>query len=232
MRTRVLLWRRRRALRRLPAAGDTLGLPPPRLRARVTGNTDVDDFLTTGARHASALAELAAGHGVPFAPGVTVADIGCGCGRVLRHWVDTGARLLASDPERDLEDWVLASLPVGALDGGPVDVVVAYSVLTHLPVDGQRSCLATWAGLLRPGGLLLCSTHGRSRRLELTLAERRRFDAGEVVVRHPAAAGDNLCSAFVPPEAAPALFAPLRLVDHREPPPAQPWDQDLWVLAP
>ena len=51
---------------------------------------------------------------------------------------------------------------------------------------------------MRPGGLLLLTTHGRAYLDRLSAEEHARFEAGEVVVRWQDAAGTNLCSAYHP----------------------------------
>ena len=53
--------------------------------------------------------------------------------------------------------------------------------------------------VLRPGALLLLTTHGDHYVGRLTPAERDRYRAGEVVVRWEQVAGTNLCTAFHPP---------------------------------
>ncbi len=245
-----LLVRRRRAdriaedepvsdLRPLVAEGDP-PVPPARLRHLVSGTTDPGDFLDTGRRHSQAIADAAERAHAPFGSGVVVADVGCGCGRLLRHWAKSGATLLAGDTNPELLRWVTDNLAVRTfaidrdppvpLADGSVDVLVAYSVLTHLPLAGQRAWVHDWRRVVRPGGLLICSTHGRNRRSDLGDLERARFDAGEVVVRRPLAAGHNLCASFLPPAAAAAVFSELTVLEHREPSADDPWDQDLWVL--
>jgi hypothetical protein len=46
--------------------------------------------------------------------------------------------------------------------------------------------------------LLLLTTHGASYLERLTTEERKRYDAGDVVVRWAAVAGTNLCTTFHP----------------------------------
>src|SRR2546421_591590 len=48
-------------------------------------------------------------------------------------------------------------LPFGERE---LDLVYAFSVLTHLPVDVQHAWVAELGRVLRPGGYLLLSTHG------------------------------------------------------------------------
>jgi hypothetical protein len=52
--------------------------------------------------------------------------------------------------------------------------------------------------VLRPGGRLLVTTHGRSYLPRLDGDERARFEHGELVVRWGEVVGSNLCSAYHP----------------------------------
>ncbi|HEX4494568.1 MAG TPA: methyltransferase domain-containing protein, partial [Thermoanaerobaculia bacterium] len=48
-----------------------------------------------------------------------------------------------------------------AFAAGSFDVVLAISIFTHMDEAAQHSTLAEISRLLRPGGLLIASTHGR-----------------------------------------------------------------------
>ena len=72
-------------------------------------------------------------------------------------------------------------------------------MLTHLPVPIQHAWVDELTRILRPGGLLLVSTHGTRYLDRLSPAERESFERGEVVVRYEEVAGTNLCTAFHPP---------------------------------
>ncbi|HKI92810.1 MAG TPA: methyltransferase domain-containing protein, partial [Gaiellaceae bacterium] len=78
------------------------------------------------------------------------------------------------------------------------DLVYALSVFTHLTAELQLAWRDELRRVLRPGGHLLVTTHGRSYLPRLVGDERKRFEAGELVVRWGEVAGSNLCSAYHP----------------------------------
>jgi SAM-dependent methyltransferase len=89
------------------------------------------------------------------------------------------------------------------------DLVYAYSVFTHLPEHAQRPWIEELSRVMRPGGLLLISTHGDAtldRIVEPDL--RARYQRGELAVRFPHDAGSNLCSAYHPPGYVRLLLTP------------------------
>jgi SAM-dependent methyltransferase len=192
-------------------AADGLPLPPPSLRMLVAGTADAAWFLTTGRLSADLIAAAAERHASPLGGGTTLLDFGCGCGRVTRHWAATrGLEVHGSDYNPRLVGWCSANLPFGRfgvneldppLDAPPerFDLVYAISVLTHLPEQQQHAWLAELRRVLRPGGLLLLTTHGDAHVAALDGEERARYDAGELVVRRRTVAGTNLCAAYHPP---------------------------------
>ena len=65
---------------------------------------------------------------------------------------------------------------------GVFDVVYCISVFTHLSEDVQLAWAAELARVLKPGGLLICTTQGDAfRHMLVTASERATYDAGEVV---------------------------------------------------
>jgi SAM-dependent methyltransferase len=88
--------------------------------------------------------------------------------------------------------------PPALLDSNTFDLIYAFSVLTHLSVDLQKEWLAEFRRLLRPGGILIFSTHGEFYRRKLWKDERAQFDSGECVVRFQSVSGSNLCSTYHP----------------------------------
>jgi SAM-dependent methyltransferase len=205
------LWER---LRALGAGGsddgtDGLPLPPARLRLLVAGTADADWFVRSGRATADVIRAAASQQGFELAKIGRLLDFGCGCGRVLRHWRDLDISVHGSDYNRELVRWCERNLrfatftrnglaPPLELDDASVDVAYAVSVLTHLPEDLQQGWLAELRRVVRPGGLLILTTHGDRYRDHLDTEERARYDRGDLVVRWASVAGTNLCTAFHP----------------------------------
>jgi len=179
-------------------------LPPRRLMVRVAGTADADWFLRSGRAAFDAIAA-----NVPIGEVESVLDFGCGCGRVLRYWEEHLGTVAGSDRDHGAVDWCRQHLPfahVARNDLAPplqfadesFDLVYALSVFTHLTGDLQEAWRDELRRVLRPGGRLLVTTHGRSYLPRLEADERARFEHGDLVVRWTELPGSNLCSAYHP----------------------------------
>jgi SAM-dependent methyltransferase len=173
-------------------APPTIPVPPAKLRTLVSGrDVGEEEFLETGRSLASAVRTAATNTTIPV---TTVVDLGCGCGRVLRHLLDERWDLHGCDVNDELVGWCADHLPgvhVNVTTPGPplpfddasVDYVYAFSVFTHFTALEQRAWLAELARIVRPGGVVLLSTHGAAFvDLLPTDAQREQFAAGEIVV--------------------------------------------------
>jgi SAM-dependent methyltransferase len=179
-----------------------LPLPPRRLMVRVAGTADADWFLRSGLAGYDAIVEH-----VPDAGDVL--DFGCGCGRVTRWFAEHDGSVAGSDLSAAAIAWCRDNLPFGrfeenglapplAFEDESFDLVYALSVFTHLTADLQLAWRDELRRVLRPGGRLLITTHGRSYVPRLDAEERDAFERGELVVRWGEVVGSNLCSAYHP----------------------------------
>jgi SAM-dependent methyltransferase len=189
------------------AEGDDL--PPPRLRSLVGGSPDGASFIAVGSSSAAALRAVAIEKGFDLDdPSIAVLDFGCGCGRTSRHWERP---IHGTDIRRELVAWCQEHLPGEYTVNDPepptlyadssFDVVYAVSVFTHLTVDRQRQWLAEFVRIIRPGGLLLLTTHGDRAAAEneaLREDEVRDYQNGQIVVCYPRQEGSNVCVAYHP----------------------------------
>jgi SAM-dependent methyltransferase len=110
-------------------------------------------------------------------PEHTLLDIGCGCFRAGRHFVDylepghyygidANQSLMQVGYDLELGEEQRARLPVGNLRandrfdgdfGVPVDFALAQSVFTHVSLNHIRLCLYRTARVVRPGGSLFAT---------------------------------------------------------------------------
>jgi SAM-dependent methyltransferase len=175
-----------------------------------------------------------------------ILDWGCGPGRVVRHLpavVGQGCRFTATDANARSIAWCRAHLPgiafltnemrpPLALPDASVDAAYGISIFTHLSHEGHTSWLAELLRVLRPGGVLLLTTHGAAFRAILTAAERAQFDAGTLVERRQVREGHRVFAAFQPPAFLRQLFGErLAVLAHT---PGE-WlghgaSQDVWLL--
>jgi SAM-dependent methyltransferase len=189
---------------------DGLPLPPPDLRVRVAGTADIAWFLEGGRLSEESIRAALERAGAPLQSHRAILDFGCGCGRVLRRWRNLDGRLCGTDYSEPLINWCRTNLPfaevnVNALkpplrySDASFDLVYAFSVFTHLPVEMQFAWRDELRRVARPGGYLLLSLHGGAYVEQLTYEERSVYERGGCVVRWPKAAGANLCSTFHSP---------------------------------
>lgn len=187
-----------------PAVADGTPLPPRRLMVRVAGTADADWFVRSG----RAAYDAIAAH-VPLGGLDSVLDFGCGCGRVTRYWSGFAGAVAGSDLDGPAVAWCRSNLPFArfeqnglepplAFGSESFDLVYALSVFTHLTAELQLAWRDELRRVLRPGGFLLVTTHGRSYLPKLDDEEREKFERGELVVRWGDVAGSNLCSAYHP----------------------------------
>jgi SAM-dependent methyltransferase len=192
---------------------DGLTIPPAQLRVRIGPSFgDVRTFMESGRRHAELVDDALRAQGASPEACRPILDFGCGCGRVARHWSGREVELHGCDVNGRMIEWCRESLPFGRFEGnglepplrysdGSFGLAYAFSVFTHLPEQLQHDWLAEFRRVLRPGGYLLFSTLGEyyAGLGRLNAAERRRFDAGELVVLFESGAGESFCSAYHPP---------------------------------
>jgi len=187
-------------------------LPPPELRVLVAGTADIDWFLTAGRATAEIIVESVSRTSRSIDEMEAVLDFGCGCGRVVRHMPEfTSAQIVGSDYNPELVGWVRDNLPQIiaaenkvepplAFPEAKFDLVYAISVFTHLTEELQQRWVSELARVIKPGGLLVFSTHGTRYLDRLGSKETKRFRAGEMVVQFDEMEGSNWCSAFHPEE--------------------------------
>jgi SAM-dependent methyltransferase len=203
-------WRGRGLEQGARIAPDGLPLPPTKLIVLVAGTPEPEWFLESGALAARSIRSALAKAGAELERMGSILDFGCGCGRVLRQWAHLdGPEVWGTDYNERLVAWSRENLPFARVGQNALepplphedeqfDLVYALSVFTHLPEPLQHAWMAELRRVVRPGGFILFTAHGRRYLERLDEEERERFLAGELVVRWDRVAGTNLCAAYHP----------------------------------
>ncbi len=218
--------------------------PPLALAYDAYAHIDLKSYHDLGLSHARFIASLIAQHSAVTKP--RVLEWGCGPARVLRHLpglLPAGSEVHGTDYNPATVAWCQATLPhlqvvANQLEpplpfpDGQFDAVYVLSVFTHLSEAIHRAWSAELVRLLKPGGILVVTTHGdRYRRAELLPAEQAAYDRGELVVRGQVQEGKKWYAAFHPPVyVRTTLFPGLTECAHHPSPLANSLEQDVWVF--
>ncbi len=150
-------------------------LPPDELRMIVAARED-EIFLWTGFVDLTTILDQFAVHQrLPESDGWDVLDFGCGCGRLTRFfeaaplgWRAHGAEVNAAHVEwcrralRSVDSRHNGPAPPLSFDAGSMDLAFSVSVFSHLSGVAATAWLADLARILRPGGILVATTHGEN----------------------------------------------------------------------
>lgn len=238
-------WRERRmAQRPVACVDDGHPMPPKNLITLVSGVPDQVWFSSRGQADASKFLGLAARHGLNLEAALSVLDLGCGCGRIAR-WLAprvsaNGGAFHGSDINRKLIAWCAAHLPGRYftnelapplnVPAASLDLVYAYSVLTHLTEASATAWLKEIRRVLKAGGLAIVTFHDE------TFAEKcappevvRRLQSEQYIVWNNALEGSNYMSTWTTRNHFRELAAPVLKV--LEILPGEAPDQAVAVLA-
>ena len=147
-------------------------VPPAWLRRHVGRTSSRDEYVRVGRAGFDEIARAFRKHRDDQQIYPRWLDFGCGCGRLSRYLPLAGLceSFVGADVDADAIRWntkhlqpgefqVIAPAPPTRFASSSFDVVFAVSVFTHLDETAQFAWLEELTRLLRPGGLLLASTH-------------------------------------------------------------------------
>lgn len=152
----------------------TPSLPPDDVQKRFVGKSGLAAFSEAIRAYKRFVLE-ASEMGLRLGSDSTLLDFGCGWGRF--SWVALrdfkAENIFSVDPQPDAlricrnsnlpTNLVhLGGVPPSSLRDGSIDLILAYSVFSHLSEEKHFECLHEFRRLLRPGGVLAVTTRGRS----------------------------------------------------------------------
>jgi Methyltransferase domain len=139
-----------------------------------SGN-NIPHFLATGGADLKSIKTLLDEAKFELKSGSRILDLGCGCGRVARHWERHAddIDLFGCDINDQLVTWCKENIPFGSFTRSELipplpypdnyfDLVYGISVLTHLLFDTHYLWMAEIWRLLKPGGIAILTAQGPS----------------------------------------------------------------------
>lgn len=170
-----------------------------------------------------------------------VLEWGCGPGRIVRHLPELlDCKIHGTDYNGEVISWCQENikgvsfsenglLPPLAFADHAFDCAYAVSVFTHLSEEVGESWISEMRRLLALGGTFIFTTHGDACRSALLKFERRRYDAGEIVIRGKVVEGSRCFLAYHPESAVRRMLQGFEVVKHDPAPNRISATQDIWV---
>ena len=194
-------------------ANPNFATPPHDLSFDAYGHVDWAWYRETGREHAELYARLIS-EAIP-AHRLDILEWGCGPGRIIRHMreylKDREVALTGTDANERSIAWceryipgvtfaTNAFLPPLAFADASFDATYNFSVFTHLSEPAQKAWSLEMLRVLKPGGLLICSTHGDWYRNRLAKQrEVTRYDDGQTIIQAGYEEGKKWYLALHPP---------------------------------
>ncbi|MDE3253928.1 MAG: class I SAM-dependent methyltransferase [Bacteroidota bacterium] len=175
-----------------------------------------------------------------------ILDWGCGTGRITRHLqkVFPTAQIFGCDTNDRRMEWnqrhpmgihfsTIALVPPTLYSTAFFDLIIGFSVLTHIDAESQDAWIAELYRILKPGGLLWLTTQGEAYTHQLLGFEKRKLHASGVYTRKGKQPGHRMMSTYHH-----AKIFQKKLSNHfairqfypGKTNPAKTGGQDLWLL--
>jgi len=195
-------------------------------------------YYLNGRKTAEWLVRLLQEHTNP--EGASILDWGCGPARVVRHLpaLIKGGTYYGTDYNRKTIGWCAANfkeiyfhsndlMPGLVYESGMFDVVYGISIFTHLSKEAHEAWLNELVRVLKPGGILFITLHGKAFRDKLTPAEQQLFDSDHLVVRGQVTEGHRTYTAFHPAKWVQIWALSLTTLEHIQ---GGVGEQDVWIF--
>lgn len=156
-------------------AGVSMPLFPPQQLQTDTHGTSGSGAINEAAKYFRLIDRYCESEGLSITAATRVLDFGCGWGRMLRFFLNRvdAANLYGVDVReesvalaRQLNPFSsfskVEALPPTDFEDDSFDLVMAYSVFSHLNETASRAWIREMARILKPGGLAILTTQGRS----------------------------------------------------------------------
>ena len=219
--------------------------PPRFLAYDAYGHTNWPVYYYTGIAHARYIAGLIK-ESLPN-ESLEICEWGCGPARIIRHIAsflkDRNFSLTGFDYNPSTIKWCQEHIPGITFkqnelspplpcESSAFDCVYNLSVFTHLSKEMHFKWVNELQRIVKPGGLVIITTHGDFFKQNLANDELRQYEDGEIVVRGEIEEGKRCYVAFHPEKfiEQELLCDGLEVLAHYPGPVIESMPQDVWVL--
>ena len=170
---------------------------------------------------------------------------GCGPARIIRHLPDllaTTCEIYGSDYNAESINWCTKNIedvyfsinnlqPPLQFADNYFDIIYATSVFTHLSEEMHYAWFEELKRVLKKNGIIFITTHGDNCKPKLNAKERKRYEAGNIVIRGNVKEGHRTFAAYQPVKFMEKLFSDVEILEHvtREPE-GNYIPQDIWIV--
>lgn len=172
-------------------------LPPAALMHHVAATTDKHFFAWSGRLTMARMIDMLQAAGVERNKISNILDFGCGCGRLTRYLLllFEHANVYGVDTDALSISWCSGNLKPGKFSTSrsqpplqfsneSFDLIISYSVFTHIHENDQAAWIAEMSRILKPQGLLVFSTQGYGDIFQIAnlhTEELQRYKKGNIV---------------------------------------------------
>ena len=219
--------------------------PPSFLAYDAYGHTNWPVYYYTGIAHAKYISQLIKDNLENKA--LAICEWGCGPARILRHMPnfseDRKFNLYGFDYNSRTIKWCREQIegitfdcnstsPPLPCDSNTFDCVYNLSVFTHLSKDMHFQWINELQRIVKPGGLIIITTHGDNFKNNLVENELRDYEKGQIVIRGEIEEGKRCYVAYHPEHfiSHELLKNGLEVISHHPGPVLESLPQDVWVI--
>jgi SAM-dependent methyltransferase len=216
-----------------------------------TFQLDYQKYFTEGELCAKEIMEWTKPY-LPIENLLTILDWGCGAGRVIQHihQYSPYALLYGADTNKEMIAWnqsnikgihfmELSNHAISPFPNDFFNLIYGISVFTHIPNNDRKKWQSEFCRTLKPGGILVLSTHGRYYYQNLLKQEIKQLELNGFLDKvfpidhNNKGVGDRNFSSYQTQEYLENQFSPLFTILHYYDGvlfPEKMGGQDLWIL--
>lgn len=218
--------------------------PPAHLAYDAYNHTNLRAYYNMGLKHSELISDLIKKY--IFEHKIKVCEWGCGPARVIRHLYKINGydkiKLYGTDYNEESVNWCRKNFknvqflqnslePPIVFDSNLFNCVYAISIFTHLSEKLHYAWIKELFRIIKPGGILIFTTHGDLCANKLLPAEKEKYDSGCLVVKGQYKEGKKYYATYHPPQfIREKLLKDHLVLEHIRDPSRYQLQQEIWCV--